>query len=66
MTVQLTREKLAEDVYQAVHSVEMEGGRVSPEFMGDARDYVNGLIDIDQWEERPLRGSRPKSRDRFP
>ncbi|KFJ01808.1 antitoxin VbhA family protein [Bifidobacterium subtile] len=54
MTVQLTREKLAEDVYQAVHSVEMEGGRVSPEFMGDARDYVNGLIDIDQWEGKTL------------
>lgn len=37
MPTQLTREQLAENVYQSVHSVEMEGGGVSPEFMAEAK-----------------------------
>lgn len=52
MPAQLTREQLAENVYQSVHSVEMEGGGVSPEFMAEAEEYVNGRINVDQWKDR--------------
>jgi hypothetical protein len=30
----------------------MEGGSVSPEFMAEAREYVNGRINVDQWKEQ--------------
>lgn len=32
-------------VATAVHSVEMEDGRVSDEYLRDAQDYISGLID---------------------
>ncbi|MCI1650606.1 antitoxin VbhA family protein [Bifidobacterium tibiigranuli] len=52
MPAQLTKEQLAENVYQSVHSVEMEGGSVSPEFMAEAREYVNGRINVNQWKDQ--------------
>ncbi|OZG62531.1 hypothetical protein BLEM_1077 [Bifidobacterium lemurum] len=46
MTVDEARRR-AENLSLAVHSSEMEGGMVSSEFLRDAKDYVNGLIDED-------------------
>lgn len=45
-------EKRAQDVYQAVHSTEMEGQHVDEQFMDDAKEYIFGDIDIDEWEQR--------------
>ncbi|WEV71725.1 hypothetical protein [Bifidobacterium sp. ESL0790] len=45
-------EKRAQDVYQAVHSSEMEGQYVDEEFMVDAKEYIFGNIDIDEWGQR--------------
>jgi hypothetical protein len=42
-------------VYHAVHSVVLDGGRVSAEFMADAQDYVNGDMRLDEWEEKTFR-----------
>lgn len=35
-------------VAEAVHSVEMEGGRVDPDTLTDAQEYVAGRIDSDE------------------
>ncbi|WEV65443.1 MULTISPECIES: hypothetical protein [unclassified Bifidobacterium] len=45
-------EKRAQDVYQAVHSTEMEGQHVDGRFMADAKEYIFGGIDFDEWGRR--------------
>ncbi|WEV59752.1 hypothetical protein OZX67_04250 [Bifidobacterium sp. ESL0728] len=45
-------EKRAQDVYQAVHSTEMEGQHVDEQFMADAKEYIFGKIGVDEWGQR--------------
>ena len=41
-TTKASRKDLVEE---SIHSVELEGGRVTEELRADARDYVDGRID---------------------
>ncbi|MDF7663489.1 hypothetical protein PT282_02210 [Bifidobacterium sp. ESL0763] len=45
-------EKRAQDVYQAIHSTEMEGQHVDGQFMADAKEYIFGDIDFEEWGKR--------------
>ena len=42
------QEQRAEDVRQAVHSIAMEGGRVTPETQADLAEYADGEIAGDE------------------
>jgi hypothetical protein len=40
------RTRRAMALRDGVHSAELEGGHVTEEFLADARDYVDGSIDL--------------------
>lgn len=42
------REQRRVRVETAISSAELEGGHLSPEFLQDARDYINGNINSHQ------------------